>query len=59
MLASQRKSKMTSTTTKLPAPAFGGEKSFEQYMMEKKDQAVILALSLPVSREISLDLQHL
>ena len=48
------------TRTKLEAPAFGGEKSFEQYMMEveawcvvcsipKKDQGVILALSLPDS----------
>ena len=48
------------TRIKLEAPAFGGEKSFEQYMMEveawcvvcsipKKDQGVILALSLPDS----------
>ena len=49
----------SSTSVKLSAPAFGGEKSYEQYMMEvdawcavqhsipKKDQAVILALSLP------------
>ena len=25
---------MATTSTKIPAPAFGGEKSFEQYMME-------------------------
>ena len=58
-VAAENSTTMASTTTKLSAPVFGGEKSFEQYMMEvdawcavqhsvaKKDQAVVLALSLP------------